>query len=74
MSCPASCSCSFTFCISYREFLVLQLAFLKVLSEDLDVSSQGEDSSRISNDIEKIMSQLAAKEKELQYALKNKKT
>jgi hypothetical protein len=52
----------------------LQLAFLKVLSEDLDVSSQGEDSSRISNDIENIMSQLAAKEKELQYALKNKKT
>jgi hypothetical protein len=36
--------------ISYREFLVLKASH-KVLSEDLDVSSQGED-SRISKEIE----------------------
>jgi hypothetical protein len=54
--------------------LQVSLAFLKVLLEDLDVSSQGEDSSRISKEIENLISQLATKEKVLQYAPKNKKT
>jgi hypothetical protein len=57
-------------------FFVLQafLAFLKVLLDNLDVSSQGEDAFRISKEIKNIISQLADKDKELQYAPKNKKT
>jgi hypothetical protein len=45
-----------------------------VFSEDQDVSSQGEDSSRISRKIKNIISKLAIKNKVLQYAPKNKKT
>ncbi|RCV24638.1 hypothetical protein SETIT_5G101900v2 [Setaria italica] len=41
--------------------------------EDLDVSSQGEDSSRISMEIENLRFQLAMKKKELQYSQENKK-
>uniref|UniRef100_K3XPI4 Uncharacterized protein n=1 Tax=Setaria italica TaxID=4555 RepID=K3XPI4_SETIT len=40
---------------------------------DLDVSSQGEDSSRISMEIENLRFQLAMKKKELQYSQENKK-
>jgi hypothetical protein len=54
--------------------LVLQvsLAFLKVLLEDLDVSSQGEDSSRISRKIENIIYKLAMKEKVLHTHLRTR--
>jgi hypothetical protein len=46
---------------------------LNTILEDLDVSSW-EDSVRISKETENIISQLADKEKELQYAPKYKKT
>jgi hypothetical protein len=47
--------------------LQASLAFLKFLSEDLDILSQGEKSSRISKEIENMISQLADKEKAIQY-------
>jgi hypothetical protein len=47
--------------------------FLKVFSEDQEVSFQGEDSSRISKDIENMIEQLADKETELQYTPKKRK-
>jgi hypothetical protein len=49
------------------------LELLNVLSEDLDVSSQSEDSTR-SQKKSNIIEQLAKKEKELQYTPKDKTT
>jgi hypothetical protein len=52
--------------------LQVSLAFVKVLLEDLDVPSQGEDSSRISRKIENIIYKLAMKEKVLHTHLRTR--